>query len=251
MLRVKSVVILKANPGILKRGGGIKMWMWLCVERGSHLGFENRVGMKKIRRNIVRQKKDAKRVVYMAMDQKAREAVERVDSCRDGRELFRIAKQSVGEMKNVVGVSCLKDESGAVKVSVDDRKKIWKEHMEKLMNVENEWSDSTDASKVKGAVRRTEVEEVRCAMNRMKTGKTSGPSGVAIELFKAGGDKCLKSLKNIFNDILFKDKLPEEWMLSSLVPIFKGKGDPFNPNSYRRIKLLEHAFKLCDVLDGL
>ena len=54
------------------------------------------------------------------MDQKAREAVERVDSCRDGRELFKTAKQRVGEKKDVVGVSCLKDESGAVKVSVDD-----------------------------------------------------------------------------------------------------------------------------------
>ena len=43
---------------------------------------------------------------------------------------------------------------------MDDRKKIWKEHMEKLMNVENEWSDSIDASKVEGAVRRSEVEEV-------------------------------------------------------------------------------------------
>ena len=39
-------------------------------------------------------------------------------------------------------------------------------------------------------------------------------------------------------------------MLSSLVPIFKGKGDPLNPNSFRRIKLLEHAFKLYkNVLD--
>ena len=33
-------------------------------------------------------------------------------------------------------------------------------------------------------------------------------------------------------------------MLSLLVPIFRGKGDPLNPNSYRGIKLLEHAFKL-------
>ena len=55
----------------------------------------------------------------------------------------------------------------------------------------------------------------------MKIGKTSGSSRVAIELFKSGGDKCLKSLTNIFNDILFKNKLPEEWMWSSLVPIFK------------------------------
>ena len=40
-------------------------------------------------------------------------------------------------------------------------------------------------------------------------------------------------------------------MFSSLVPIFKGKGDPFCPNSCKGIKLLEHAFKLYEkVLDG-
>ena len=79
------------------------------------------------------------------------------------------------------------------------------------MNVENEWrSDSIDSSKIEGAVRRIEVEEVRCAMNRMKMGKVSGSFGVTIELFKAVGDKCLKFLTKIFNDILLKDKLPEE-----------------------------------------
>ena len=54
----------------------------------------------------------------------------------------------------------------------------------------------------------------------------------------------MKSLTNIFNHILFKCKLPEEWILSSLVPNFKEKGDPLNPNSYRGINLLKHAFKL-------
>ena len=40
-------------------------------------------------------------------------------------------------------------------------------------------------------------------------------------------------------------------MLSSLVPIFRGKGDPLNLNSYMGIKLLEHAFKLYEkILDG-
>ena len=84
------VVILKTTPGILKRGDGIKMWIWLCSERGSYLRFGNRIGMRKIGRNIVRQKKDAKRVVYTAMDHKTRETVEKVNSRRDGRELFRI-----------------------------------------------------------------------------------------------------------------------------------------------------------------
>ena len=167
-----------------------------------------------------------------------------MDLCLDGCELFRFAKQRVGERKDVVGVSCLNNECGAVIVSMDDRKKNWKEHMERLMSIEGEWSDGIEASKVKGAVKRTEVEEVQFAMNPTKIQKASGSPGVAIELLKANGDKCLKSLINKFNDFLFKKKLPEEWMLSSLVPIFKGKGDPLNPNSYRGIKLLGFAFKL-------
>ena len=56
--------------------------------------------------------------------------------------------------------------------------------------------------------------KVRCEMNRIKIGKASGPSGVALEMFKAGGDKCLKYLNNTFN-IFLKDEIPEVWMLSS------------------------------------
>ena len=57
----------------------------------------------------------------MTMDQKAREAVEKVDSCRDGRELFRIVKHRVGE-KMLLGLVILKDEIGAVKVWMIERK---------------------------------------------------------------------------------------------------------------------------------
>ena len=113
----------KPRHKVVKRGGGIKMWMWLCVERESYLGFQQSRNEEDMKKCCEAKKKDAKRVVYMVMDQKAREAVEKVNSCRDCRELFRIAKQRVGEKKDV-GVSCLKDESEVVKVSVNDRKKI-------------------------------------------------------------------------------------------------------------------------------
>ena len=143
MLLVKSVIILKAKSGILKCGSGIKTWMWLCVERESYLGFGNS-----------QNEEDRKKYCEaMAMDQRAWEAVKKADSCCDGCELCRLAKQRAGEKKDVVGVSCLEDESGAAKVSVDNQKKVWKEHMEKLMNIENEWSESIDASKVEGAGR--------------------------------------------------------------------------------------------------
>ena len=63
MLQVKSVVILKANPGILKYGGECGN-MWICkirmcfyIERGSYLGFGNRVGMRKTRKKYCEEKK--------------------------------------------------------------------------------------------------------------------------------------------------------------------------------------------------
>ena len=87
---------------------------------------------------------------------------------------------------------------------------------------------------------------MQCTKNCMKIGKASETSGIAIELFKAGEDKCLKSLTNIFNNVLSRDKLLQQWLLNLLVPILKGKGDPLNPNSYRGIK---HVFKLYKVLD--
>ena len=103
------------------------------------------------RKKYCETKQDAKRVVNMAL-----KAVEKADSCRDGRELFITSKQRAGEKRDVVGVSCLTYGSVAMKVSV----KIWKEHMEKLTNVENECSDSIDASKVEGAVMRMRLK--RC-----------------------------------------------------------------------------------------
>ena len=60
---MKSVVILKGNPDILKRGGGIKMWMWLCVERELfRIWKQSRNG--EDRKKYCEAKKDGKRVVY-------------------------------------------------------------------------------------------------------------------------------------------------------------------------------------------
>ena len=41
--------------------------------------------------------------------------------------------------------------------------------MEKLLHFENEWCNNIDANKVEGTVRRSEVERVRCTMNRTMT----------------------------------------------------------------------------------
>ena len=40
--------------------------------------------------------------------------------------------------------------------------------------------------------------------------------------------------------------MPREWELSTLIPIYKDKGDPMECGSYRAIKLLGHGIKLLE-----
>ena len=41
-------------------------------------------------------------------------------------------------------------------------------------------------------------------------------------------------------------RMPDDWSLSVVVPVFKGKGDAMNCMTYRRVKLLEHAMKIVE-----
>ena len=54
----------------------------------------------------------------------------------------------------------MKDKGGRLVVSEEDRGKLWKEHMEKFMNVENEWDQIVEADMVEGPVEEVTDEEV-------------------------------------------------------------------------------------------
>ena len=42
----------------------------------------------------------------------------------------------------------MEDKDGRLVVNEKDRRKLWKEHMEKIMNVENEWDQMAKADTV-------------------------------------------------------------------------------------------------------
>ena len=53
-------------------------------------------------------------------------------------------------------------------------------------------------------------------------------------------------LLDLCNGIVKEGCIPEDWKLSVILPIYKGKGDPMKCGSYREIKLLEHAMKVVE-----
>ena len=160
-------------------------------------------------------------------------------------EVFKLVKFMRKDGKDISGGGCMKDKDGRLVVSEKDRGKLWKNHMEKILNVENEWDHMAKADTVVGPVEEVTYEEVMEAMNKMKLGKAAGPSEVNMDIM-ASGKFGVGVIKKLCQKILDGKGMPEEWKTSVVVPIFKGKGDVMDCGAYRGVKLLEHAMKIVE-----
>ena len=89
----------------------------------------------------------------------------------------------------------------------------------------------------------TEIE-VEAALKGMSKGKAAGPSVLTSELLQATGKVGIRELKDIFNDLLDGEEIPNDWKGSFTVPIYKGKGDAMECGNYRGVRLLDHGMKV-------
>ena len=95
----------------------------------------------------------AKKVVVKAMkevaEQKLRELSEHPN------KVFKLVKLMKKDGKDVEGGRCIRDSDSRLNFSEKDRGKVWKEHMEIIMNQENQWDQNVKAEllEVKGQLR--------------------------------------------------------------------------------------------------
>jgi hypothetical protein len=81
------------------------------------------------------------------------------------------------------------------------------------------------------------ASEVELAVDKLKSHKSPGIDQIPAELIKAGSRTISLEIHKLITSILKKEKLPEEWKESIVVPIYK-KGDKTDCNNYRGISLL-------------
>ena len=129
---------------------------------------------------------------------------------------------------------------------VEDKAKIWKKHMEKIMNEENKWDHMVETDLVEGPVEKVARNKIVEAVQSMKSRKASGPSKVSVEMIVASGKIGIKVMMELCQHVLDGRGMPDEWKTSVIVPIFKGKGDVMSYGLYRGVKLLEHAMKVVE-----
>ena len=70
------------------------------------------------------------------------------------------------------------------------------------------------------------------ALNEMKTGNDSAPLDVSLEFAAASREVGIELMVVLCQRVLDGLGVPAEWVLSTVVPIFKGNGDIKNCTCY-------------------
>ncbi|CAH2108374.1 unnamed protein product [Euphydryas editha] len=85
--------------------------------------------------------------------------------------------------------------------------------------------------------------EIRCALYKLKNNKSAGRDKVYAEELKQIGDKGIKILLDLCNQVWRTGQWPNDWKESMLIPIHK-KGSTRLCSNYRTVALTSHASKI-------
>ena len=65
-----------------------------------------------------------------------------------------------------------------------------------------------------------------------------------MDFWKYAGGAGLRWLIDLFNGIFKTARMPDAWRWSTMILLYKNKGDIQNCNDYKGIKLLSHTMKI-------
>ncbi|PNF29495.1 hypothetical protein B7P43_G04553 [Cryptotermes secundus] len=138
----------------------------------------------------------------------------------------------------------VKDENGDLLADSHNILNRWRNYFSQLLNVHRV-----------SAVRQTEMHtaeplvpepthfEVESAIAKLKRYKSPGSDQIPAELIQAGGEILRSKIHNLITSIWHKEKLPDQWKESLIVPVYK-KGDKTNSSNYRVVSLLSTSYKI-------
>ncbi|KAM1225087.1 hypothetical protein ACFX2G_044844 [Malus domestica] len=195
-------------------------------------------------------KQEAKKAVREAKLAAYDDMYKRLDTKEGEMDIYKLARAREKKTRDLNQVRCIKDEDGKVLATENAVKDRWKGYFHNLFNEGHERSASlgelsnSEECRNYSFYRRIRKEEVVVALKKMKHRKAVGLDDIPIEVWKVLGETGITWLTDLFNRILKTKKMPNEWRTSTLVPIYKNKGDVQNCMNYRGIKLMSHTMKL-------
>ena len=92
--------------------------------------------------------------------------------------IFTVVKFMKKNEKDIEGGRCMRGKSGSLDFSEKDRKRIWKNYMEEMMNKENDRDHAKASSMVERPIKNVTHEEMTIVIKVIKPGKAAGLSEV-------------------------------------------------------------------------
>jgi len=134
---------------------------------------------------------------------------------------------------------------GRVCRSDEDVMARWKEHYEQALNHHPadpcpELDQEADIAEEDDSVPADAptLEEVQCAIKKLKNGRAAGADGIVAELLKTALPTTSKVLHELFIRIWRTGHVPAEWRDGIITSLYKGKGAKDQCSNYRPITLL-------------
>jgi hypothetical protein len=147
----------------------------------------------------------------------------------------------------------VQDKSGKVLVNPKDTLNRWREFFHETLNVTRSINQNLIDQIQIPTLSVTEeyrqnmpisVDEVRKALKQMKLRKAPGSDEITADILKAGGEPVIQWLFKFFTEIWENEQMVKEWNMTTLIKLYKNKGDRKICDNYRGIALLNITSKL-------
>jgi len=142
----------------------------------------------------------------------------------------------------------VKNDDGALSLDEDAKKVAWKQHYQRLLNIEFPWKpeDLSTEHPVEGPSEQITLEMISRAVQKMGMNKAAGPSGIVAEMLKPSGNAGIRLIRDLIEAIILEERIPSEWEESYIVSLYKGKGDALERGNYRGLKLIDQVMKVLE-----
>lgn len=103
--------------------------------------------------------------------------------------------------------------------------KAWPSLYQRQLNVKFLWNISNLNNKppVEGPTIKITKKMLSQKIIKMKAGKADGPSGIIIAMITAANNGIIDCITSLFNHRVHEDRVPNDWNLSYIINLFKGK----------------------------
>ena len=198
-------------------------------------------------------KKAARKTVDRSRRNIEEELYRKLDEDGGKKMIFKMARDRTEDGRDVKRGAVIKDNNGRLITESKEALRIWASNFKELLNGKGAASCLKLPSSVRREVEGEEIrqEEVETAIHKMKKGKATVADEVRLEMLEMAGEVGVKWTGRLLNVCMQEGRIPKEWRMGLIVPIWKRKGDVHDPGKYWGITLLRQVLKLLErVLDA-